>query len=66
MVARLLAFPLIELDTTVVSCHSIKPLDEVMLATVFAEHELVVTLEEHSRAGGFGSAVAEWLIDRRR
>lgn len=63
-VARLLAFPLIELDATVVSCHSVKPLDEAMLTTVFAEHELVVTIEEHSRAGGFGSAVAEWLIDR--
>ena len=48
---------------TVVDFHTVKPLDESALRTVFAGTSLVVTLEEHSLIGGFGSAVAEWLAD---
>jgi transketolase len=48
----------------VVSCHTVKPLDEAMLTAVFSRFELVVSIEEHSRIGGFGSAVAEWLCDQ--
>lgn len=47
----------------VCSCASIKPLDASSLIRYFASDELVVTIEEHSRIGGFGSAVAEWLAD---
>ena len=36
-------------------------MDEKCLHTIFSEHEYVFTVEEHSRKGGFGSAVAEWL-----
>jgi len=52
------------IDCAVVSMYSVKPLDTAMLARVFDEVPLVVTLEEHSLAGGAGSAVAEWLVDR--
>ncbi len=45
------------------SIHTVKPLDEDLLARVFEENDLVVTIEEHSLIGGFGSAVAEWLVD---
>lgn len=48
----------------IVSFHTVKPLDEDCLADVLARFELVVTVEEHSLIGGFGSAVAEWAIDR--
>ena len=48
----------------VFSCASVKPLDTATLARVFADHEAVVTLEEHGLIGGFGSAVAEWLADQ--
>ncbi len=44
-------------------CASIKPLDTAALLRYFTRDELVVTIEEHTRAGGFGSAVAEWLTD---
>lgn len=44
-------------------CASIKPLDTAALLRYFSRDELVVTIEEHSRAGGFGSAVSEWLAD---
>lgn len=47
----------------VVSFHTVKPLDEDCLSASFRDFELVVTLEEHSRIGGFGSAVAEWVAD---
>ena len=48
----------------VVSFHTVKPLDEELLAEAFGTHKVVATVEEHSLIGGFGSAVAEWLADR--
>ena len=51
-------------DPDVWSFPSVKPLDEAVLKQAFSLSSLVVTLEEHSRLGGFGSAVAEWLSDQ--
>ncbi len=51
-------------STQVVSLHTVKPLDELLLAEAFAKFELVVTVEEHSFLGGLGGSVAEWLADR--
>lgn len=48
----------------VVSMHTVKPLDAGLLQEVFKSFSLVITLEEHSRLGGFGGAVAEWLTDQ--
>jgi transketolase len=48
-------------STKVVHMHTIKPLDEALLTRVFSEVRVVVTVEEHNLAGGFGSAVAEWF-----
>jgi transketolase len=47
----------------VVSFHTIKPLDDELLADVFAKFPLVATAEEHSILGGLGGSVAEWLSD---
>ena len=47
----------------VVSFHTVKPLDEACLGEAFAKFKLVATIEEHSLIGGFGSAVAEWVVD---
>ncbi len=47
----------------VVSYHTVKPLDVDCLVEAFAAFPLVVTVEEHSLLGGFGSAVAEWRSD---
>jgi transketolase len=46
-----------------VSFHTVKPLDTARLADAFSRYKLVATIEEHSLIGGFGSAVAEWVID---
>ena len=53
------------LSAAVVSMHTVKPLDEALLAARFTGSQLVVTVEEHGRLGGLGGAVAEWLSDWR-
>ena len=53
------------ISAEVVSFHTVKPLDETCLTDVFARFPLIATIEEHSRIGGFGAAVAEWLVDTR-
>ena len=49
---------------TVVNARFAKPLDEGLLLDLERDHQRVITLEEHSLAGGFGSAVAEFVSDR--
>ncbi len=49
------------LDVTVADARFAKPLDGVLLASLAAEHDLLVTVEEGQLAGGFGSAVWEEL-----
>ena len=49
---------------TVVNARFAKPLDEALLLELEGSHARVVTLEEHSIAGGFGSVVAEFVSDR--
>ncbi len=51
------------IKTSVFSMHTIKPLDEKLLGRLFRDVKLVVTIEEHSRIGGLGGAVAEWKAD---
>ncbi len=51
------------LGTRVVNFHTVKPLDTELLAEIFADYDIVATVEEHSLIGGFGSAVAEWAVD---
>jgi len=48
---------------TVVNARFAKPLDEALLLDLERDHTHVFTLEEHSLAGGFGSAVAEFVSD---
>ena len=52
-------------STRVESFHTVKPLDEETLTEGFSRFSVVATVEEHSLIGGLGSAVAEWLADRR-
>jgi len=52
------------LSSRVVSMHTVKPLDEALLADAFTRFRAVAVVEEHSVIGGLGSAVAEWLARR--
>ena len=49
------------ISARVESFHTIKPLDEATLEQAFAGYAVVGVVEEHSRIGGLGGAIAEWL-----
>ncbi len=49
----------------VVDFHTVKPLDAAMLDSL-EEYKLIVTIEEHSVIGGLGSAVAEYMMQKRK
>jgi 1-deoxy-D-xylulose-5-phosphate synthase len=49
---------------TVVNMRFVKPLDENLLIELAETHTRFITLEEHALAGGFGSAVVEFVNDR--
>ncbi|HWM84141.1 MAG TPA: transketolase C-terminal domain-containing protein [Pseudolabrys sp.] len=51
------------IDASVVHFHTIKPLDEETVLEFARDAELVVTVEEGVRIGGFGSAVTDVLMD---
>ncbi|MDQ2664337.1 MAG: 1-deoxy-D-xylulose-5-phosphate synthase, partial [Candidatus Eremiobacteraeota bacterium] len=51
-------------DATIANMRFAKPLDEAMLLDLARTHDRFVTVEEHSLAGGFGSAVDEFVADR--
>ncbi len=46
----------------VVNIHTIKPLDEDLVIKVAKETKAIVTVEEHQKIGGLGSAVSECLV----
>ncbi len=48
------------IDVRVVNMHTIKPLDTAMLEQLHREFKTILTLEEHSKIGGLGGAIAEW------
>lgn len=47
------------IDARVINIHTIKPLDRELVLKAAKETGLLVTVEEHSVIGGFGSAVSE-------
>ena len=49
------------LGATVVDMRFVKPLDEALIRELAESHNLLVTLEENTIAGGAGSAVCEFL-----
>jgi len=52
-----------DLSVTVADARFAKPIDAELIALLAAEHELLVTIEDGVLQGGFGSAVAEHLVD---
>lgn len=50
------------IKTRVVNLHTIKPIDHEAILNASKETGAIVTVEEHSVMGGFGSAIAESLI----
>jgi 1-deoxy-D-xylulose-5-phosphate synthase len=50
-------------DATVADMRFVKPLDAALILDLAARHEILVTLEENTIAGGAGSGVAELLSE---
>lgn len=50
------------INARVINAYSIKPLDEAAIIAAAKETGAIVTIEDHSRIGGLGSAVAELLV----
>ncbi len=50
-----------ELGASVYDMRWVKPLDEKLILSTLESHELLITLEENSVAGGAGSAVNEFM-----
>jgi transketolase len=50
------------INATVISMHTIKPLDTELISLVAGKCKAIVTVEEHSVYGGVGEACASYLI----
>ncbi len=50
------------INARVINAYSIKPLDEAAVIAAAKETGAIVTIEDHLRVGGLGSAVAELLV----
>lgn len=51
-------------NPTLVDARFIKPLDENAYSELFKTHSIVVTLEDNTLVGGYGSAIAELMSDK--
>jgi transketolase len=51
------------IEVTVIDMHTIKPLDEALVLDIAKKCGKIVTAEDHSRIGGLGGAVSEYLIE---
>jgi transketolase len=54
---------LYNIETTVVSMHTIKPLDYTLLKSLAKNTGAIITVEEHSVYGGLGEACASFLLE---
>jgi len=52
------------ISPSLVSLHTVKPLDENLLGSLFAQFEKIAVIEEHGLAGGAGSAILEWANEK--
>lgn len=52
------------IETEVVNCRVLKPLDEKSLLSSLKRFDKVITVEENALNGGFGSAVAEYILEK--
>jgi 1-deoxy-D-xylulose-5-phosphate synthase len=51
------------ISATVVNCRFVKPIDKELVTALARKIPRIVTVEEHVRQGGFGSAILECLSD---
>ena len=51
------------IEARIVDIHTIKPLDKEMIIKCAKETDKLISIEEHSKIGGLGSAISEVLIE---
>ena len=51
------------IESTILHCHTLKPLDTKNIIDTASTIPIIVTIEEHSVIGGLGSAVAELIAE---
>jgi 1-deoxy-D-xylulose-5-phosphate synthase len=52
------------ISAAVINARFVKPLDEALFGALLARVPHLITVEDHALAGGFGSAVVEFLADQ--
>ncbi len=52
------------IHSEIINMRFVKPLDTAMLDTISAKHNKIVTLEENTLVGGFGSGVLEYFNEK--
>lgn len=50
---------------TLINMHTLKPLDLDLVSQVASTHDIIISVEEHNRRGGLGTAIGEALLERR-
>ena len=51
------------IDITLINARFIKPLDTVMIEEIAATHKMIVVVEEAIKKGGYGEAVASFIME---
>ena len=52
------------INVTVVNARFAKPLDADLIMKVAKKHQILLTVEDHTEIGGFGSAILELLVEK--
>lgn len=50
------------IDSRVINLHTVKPIDTETIIAAARETKRIITIEEHTLSGGFGSAIAEVVV----
>ena len=59
-IAKNVSEAILNLEVSHYDMRFVKPLDEKLLHTIFKKHQTIVTVEDNSIKGGFGSAILEF------
>lgn len=52
-----------KIKPTIISMHTIQPLDLDLLSQISETHKIIISIEEHSIIGGLGGAISEFLCE---
>ena len=55
-----------KINITLINCRFIKPLDVQKLNNIYKKHKTIITLEEGTICGGFGSSILEYFSNKNK